>query len=169
MAGFKACPRTGMIVRGSGIIKPLSFPITMEKNRKLIKKSGNMFPADSAKHQPVVQDLKTSTANLDQLKELAREIGASIAAQLREIPIETNVTIPYDQLPRKVVPMTAVTTNAKLSSHDISIDESVADVGIEEMGNLAKGDLSANLAKEEAKQDNIKSSLSKLKRLKGSH
>jgi hypothetical protein len=94
---------------------------------------------------------------LDQLKELASQIGQTIAEQMPKPEVTVKA---YERT------QSSYTGSARATQPSVTIDESVIDVGIGKTEELKKGTGSANLAKKSAKSDTIEKSKAKLRQLK---
>lgn len=140
----KVDPRTGKVIIGKGqrYISPV-------RHSSPVKKPDNI-------QQPIITPQQAELVNMDILLTLAKEIGKVIAKEIKTI----------QAAPVIVQQVSSATTN-KPTSGTITIDEGIADVGIDNTDQLKKGDGSAKLAKAETKTDeDLKKSKNKLKALK---
>lgn len=164
MGKFKTCPRTGMIIRGPGPFRPPAFPVTQAKNRP---KSDNAFPAKPARtgeiHYPEKASPQQETLTSEKIQEIAEAVGKAIAAQIQSIPVEAKISLPANFTQHTVQHV----REKQSQGLDITIDESIIDVGIGNQDKLEKGELSGSIAKKATKKSQLGNSLAKLKKLKG--
>ena len=161
---LKVCPRTGMIIKGPGPFHPPQFfPAKSLKSRK---KTDNMFPATPVplrqKSLPPPEQQsqqQQQTFTIDQLRELAKEIGKSIAESMGSIPIEAKITLPQGYI-------SSSRTVKEEHISEINIDESIMDVGLDPAEDLKVGEQSKSATTQTATADKLQSSLGKLRQLK---
>ena len=151
--GIKVDPRTGMIVNGP--CRPSKFPPS--KNGPRPKKTDNMFPVRSLKRADLPQEHYVSVS---ELREFAKEIGLTIAEQLKLFQIAQ----PSLVRPKEYIPCTPASQGNQLA---IDIDESIIDVGIGEQEPLHRGASSKQISTETISVDDLEKSKNMLKRLKG--
>lgn len=135
---MKIDPRTGTIVPGKRERKPLIESPPRKKKQEA--------PVDEA-----------------QWMKIAKMIGEQIVEALKTQPAVEPVHLPFMYSPDDV----KEDVNWSITTPPIEIDESVMDVGIEDIGEIKMGDGSATLAKKKVKSDkNLAKSKNKLAALK---
>lgn len=116
----------------------------------------------STTYFPVKKKSLLQQIDMELLMKIAEKIGKTIAAELKELPVQqVSANTPTTQTRR------STRSNRPEFATAITIDESLIDVGLGDTGELQKGEGSASLKKGKAKQDKqLSASRNRLKALK---